>query len=124
MSRRQIIWLTIWALIIADYYFGKLDFFSFVFLFFVGLTLANIFDPRKTSPTGEAPKTETEDDACEDVIRIRRRHVEMLRNSLMRHHNSRCTDRDYQISASSQETTEILQVLNAALAKKQRQIQA
>lgn len=126
--RRRVIWLTIFALMLLGAWYDRLNFGSFCLLVFVGMGLVRMFDPQtpkvKQEPAPE-PEIEVEDEPpADDVIRIRRGSVVLLRNSLMRHHNSRGADRDYQVSAAARETTEILQVLNVALASKPRRIPA
>lgn len=121
MSRRRVIWLTIFGLMLFGHFNGRVDFGGFLLLCFIGYALVKMFDPDEEPAPAAVPKDATiEEDEPDpqDVIRIRRRSVELLRNSLMRHHNSRGTDQDYQASAASKETTLILQTLNAALAKK------
>jgi len=114
---KNIIWLTIFALMILGNWNNRLDLGGFFLLLFIGVGLSRMFgsEQKTTKPETEPEMDEVRPD---DVIRIRRRSVELLRNSLMRHHNSRGTDMDYQISAAAKETTEILQILNAALSKK------
>ena len=118
--RRRIIWLTIFWLMLLGGYFDRLTFGMFLLLVFIGVGLVKMFDtdPVKPSKVSHPPQDEDDDLSPDDVIRVRRRAVEQLRNSLMRHHNSRGTDKDYQASHAAKETTEILQVLNVALASK------
>lgn len=128
MSSRQIIWLTIFALMLIGNHLDRLNLGGFLLLVFIGAGLVRIFDSEyntpKVAPAREPTEPEDEDLELDDVIRIRRRNVELLRNALMRHHNSRGADKDYQLSAASRETTEILQVLNAALTKQRQKIAA
>lgn len=129
MSRRRIIWLTIFALMLLGNQYDQLNLGGFFLLIFIGMGLVRLFDSDKVKepavPPYEVPKAEIDDDLSpEDVIQVKRRTIELLRNSLMRHHNSRGADKDYQISAASRETTEILQVLNVALTKKPKRLVA
>jgi hypothetical protein len=121
-THRRMIWVTIFALMIIGHQSGRLDFLGFVILWIIGGSLVRMFATAAPAPPIEEPADQPDDDAPDpaDVIRIRRRHVEMLRNSLMRHHSWRGTDKAYQASAAAKETTEILQQLNASLAKKIR----
>lgn len=127
MSRRKVIWLTIIGIMLFAAWHDRLTFGTFCLLWFVAAMLSKIFDPEEKPAkvaTEDKPEPDeyVESSSSDDVIRIRRRSVELLRNSLMRHHNSRGTDKEYQASATAKETTEILQALNAALAKKPRRL--
>lgn len=53
-------------------------------------------------------------DPMEGIV-VNRRSIEMLRNVLMMHHNSRASDADYPTSKMGRNTTEVLQSLNGAL---------
>jgi hypothetical protein len=129
MSRRQIIWITIFALMLLGNQYDRLDLGGFFLLVFIGMGLVRIFDKDKAAEPNVPPydevKAEMDNDLSpEDIIQVKRRTIELLRNSLMRHHNSRGADKDYQVSAASKETTEILQVLNVALTKKPKRLAA
>jgi len=128
MSTRQIIWSMILALMLLGGWYDRLTFGTFCLLVFVGMSLSGIFAAPLPvqKPTAEpAPETKIEEDIDPDeIIRVRRRAVEQIRNSLLRHHNSRGTDQAYQTSDAAKETTAIIQVLNGALAKKTRRISA
>jgi hypothetical protein len=130
MSRRRIIWVTIFVLMLLGNQYDRLDLGGFFLLIFIGMGLVRLFGSDKTEapdvPPYEAPKAEVDDEEIrpEDIIQVKRRTIELLRNSLMRHHNSRGADKEYQVSAASKETTEILQVLNVALTKKPKRLAA
>jgi len=121
MRLRQIIRLTVLALMLLAWVGGLLDFVTFCLLIFISAVLANVFDPLPAQKPAAKPAQEREpedDPSPDEIIRVRRRAVEQIRNSLLRHHNSRGTDQAYQTSDAAKETTAIIQVLNGALAKK------
>ena len=125
MLRKRAIWITIFAIMLFEQWIGRLDQGGFVVLIIIGIGLSKLFGQEAEAPSAtkddEAAEEESDD---EDVIRIRRRSIELLRNSLMRHHNSHGTDRSYQVSKMATETTFILQELNSALNKKNRHVSA
>ena len=106
-------------------WFDQLNFWSFCVLIFIGMGLVRLFDADpvekpKSAPIQEESEIYDENINLDEVIHVRRRTIVLIRNSLMRHHNSRGTDQVYQASAAAKETTEILQVLNVALSKRSK----
>jgi len=122
---RQIIWLAILALMLLGGWYDRLTFGAFCLLVFVGIALVKMFDPPPIEKPATTQETKVEEDLDPDeIIRVRRRAVEQIRNSLLRHHNSRGTDQAYQTSAAAKETTALIQALNTALSQKTHRISA
>jgi hypothetical protein len=126
MSRRRVIWLTILGVMVLGYLADRLTFGGFCLLVFIGVSLVKMFDPdpvdvlidgltRRTAKAAANGGESDEPDADEEVIRVRRRTIEALRNSLLRHHNARTTDKDYQTSKMGRDTLDTIQKLNKAL---------
>lgn len=118
MTPRQVIWVTMTTLMTVFMWNGNLTVWSFFGLMFLGSVLAGAFDPRPRQAPDPEPSTEENPVDERDVLRLKRRDVELLRNTLLRHHNWRGTDADYQASAAGKQTTQIIQVLNGVLAKR------
>jgi hypothetical protein len=109
-------------LTVMAYASDRLDFGTFFLIWFVAVVLKNIFssdeDDEGSVDEDEKEEIEEEEFDANEVVRIRKTDIEKLRNMLLRHHNSRGTDKDYNESTMSKDTTFVIQVLNNALSKK------
>jgi hypothetical protein len=117
----KMIYLVALFLTVMAYAGDRLDFGTFFLIWFVAVVLKNIFssdEDDESSVVDEEEEIEEEEFDDNEVVRIRKTDIEKLRNMLLRHHNSRGTDKDYNESTMSKDTTFAIQVLNNALSKK------